>query len=205
MTMPNIFHVASLFTDILLLLFLHKTIMPTSLKLDTKEINQMVQEKSSCNKAEPEKLTTNRFKSEESSTNILEPANVNSKHSETDEKLANIQVEPQSGTNISDPETQNKNKWYQRIKHWNPMLHYQGPERIPIRVSIMSSLLVFPFLGVHIAINLFKLDAEHRAYVSWMTLAITNTLRCPLTIILAFKSKAKPSVCKKTIKRDLRL
>ena len=198
MTMPNFFYVASLFTDILLIRFLHKTIMPMMpMKLETLGTNQMRQERSFSNSEEPKKSILNRLEQKGSCKKECQSSNLSSNQIEPDDKSTNIPVEEKSGANLSDPGPQTGNKWYQRIKCWNPMQHIQSPERIPIRVSIMSSMLIIPFVVGHIAINLFHLDAQQRTDLSWMILAITNTLRCPLIVILAFKSTTKASVRKK--------
>ena len=154
------------------------------MKLEKCSIDHLEQEQS---RAGAENTPSKRFKQEQSSTGRLQPENFSSN-----------QIEPDGrSTNMSHPEPQTRIKLYERIKRWNPMLQIQGPERIPIRVSIMSALLVFPFIIVKAVINGLHLDFEHRTYASWIALAIANTLRSPLTVILAFKSTTKSSVQKK--------
>ncbi len=46
------------------------------------------------------------------------------------------------------------------------------------------------------------LSQVDRVYVSWISMAVVNTLRCPLTVILAFKSSKKP-IKKEKIKDDV--
>ena len=157
------------------------------MKLEICSINHLEQEKSRA-EAEPSK----RFDQEQSSTGRLQPENFSSNQIEPDGRSTNISAAQQSGTHMSDPEPKARIKLYDRIKSWNPMLQIRGPERIPIRVSIMSALLVLLFTLVQAGINGLHLDFEHRTYASWIGLAIANTLRCPLTVILAFKSTAKP-------------
>ena len=164
------------------------------MKLEKCSIDHLEQEQS---RAGAENTPSKRFKQEQSSTGRLQPENFSSNQIEPDGRSTNISVVQPSGSNLSHPEPQTRIKLYERIKRWNPMLQIQGPVRIPIRVSIMSALLVFPFIIVKAVINGLHLDFEHRTYASWIALAIANTLRCPLTVILAFKSTTKSSVQKK--------
>jgi hypothetical protein len=83
------------------------------------------------------------------------------------------------------------------IKDWISALNIQGPERVPIRVSILSSTLIIPYIAVQAVFKSAGLTLEQRTYISWLALSTLNTLRCPLTVILAFKSNAKLAASRK--------
>ena len=181
---PNLLNFASLCTDILLVRFLHKTVLPTiTLKLEKSNSN--------C-KPEPEISTSNR-----QAYGHSEPSTCGLSTIEPEGKSANISVVQESAPSNLNPETQAQKGWYQKLKSWNPLSHIQGPERIPIRVSLMSSMLVFPFIGVHLLCTLLRVRTEQRTYASLIGLAVSNTLRCPLTVMMAFKSTTKPIIRKK--------
>jgi len=86
--------------------------------------------------------------------------------------------------------------------HWLTHFKIEGPEEVPIRVSILSSSLIVPYAILMSICQAMGLSQENRVYVSWISMAIVNTLRCPLTVILAFKSSKKP-VKKDKIKDDI--
>ena len=183
--LPNLFNVASLCTDILLIRFLHKTVLPT---IATKRENSI------SNRPEPDLSTFNR--QVHFSRGYLKPNTRSLNSAEPEGKLTNTSGVHKSDLITSNAELPTGNGWYEKLNCWNPMSKIQGPERIPIRVSLMSSMLVFPFFAIQMACTAFNASFEQRTYISWLGLAVSNTLRGPLTVMLAFKAKTKPIILK---------
>ena len=84
------------------------------------------------------------------------------------------------------------------IKDWiSDLIKIEGPEKIPIRVSILSSGLMIPNIIANVFIGMFGLSFEQRTYFLWIILAIANTVRCPLTVVMAFKTNSKSTESRK--------
>ena len=77
------------------------------------------------------------------------------------------------------------------------LIKIEGPEKVPIRVSILSSCIIIPNIVANIFIEKLGLSFEQKTYVLWIMLAVANTLRCPLTVILAFKANSKVTESRK--------
>jgi hypothetical protein len=88
------------------------------------------------------------------------------------------------------------------LRGWISTFKIEGAEKIPIRVSILSSSLILPYIAVQSISKALGLNQEQRTYVNWISLAIINTVRCPTTVILAFKSNAKLAASRKREIRD---
>jgi hypothetical protein len=77
------------------------------------------------------------------------------------------------------------------------LIKIEGPEKVPIRVSILASCIIIPNIVANIFIEKLGLSFEQKTYVLWIMLAVANTLRCPLTVILAFKTNSKVTESRK--------
>ena len=161
LTVPNLFNVVSLATDILLIRFLHKTIMPGNKKSSTPEPKMEVS--SVSNQVEAHRKSIN-----------------------CDMQMSELQV----------PQTEAQSRG------WISAFKIEGAEKVPIRVSILSSCLILPYIAVQSISKAMGLTQEQRTYVNWISLAVTNTIRCPTTVILAFKSNAKLAASRKKEIRD---
>jgi hypothetical protein len=159
-SVPTMFSVASLTTDILLIRFLHKTILPQS-----------------------------RIKPSEGVVPTLS-------------EIEDPQCQHHSGktgdfrfnSELQLLETHNCNCW---IRNWIAAFKMDSAEKVPIRVSFLSSSLIFPYIIVQAISGALGLTPVQRTYVNWIAIAIANTLRCPMTVILAFKSNPKLAASRK--------
>ena len=168
LTVPNLFNVVSLATDILMIRFLHKTIMPGNKKSSTPEPKMAVSSVSNQMETHGESINFEMQMSE----------------------LRVPQTEAQSrGTCMG-------------LRSWISAFKIEGAEKVPIRVSILSSCLILPYIAVQSISKAMGLTQEQRTYVNWISLAVTNTIRCPTTVILAFKSNAKLAASRKKEIRD---
>ena len=167
LTAPNLLNVASLIIDILLIKFLHKKIMP--------------QQKSEINMTEQNAI---RNETNQGSLNCTE------QHGESSGGINLI-----SNSDLqTPPSNQTCSCW---IKNWISAFNIRGPERVPIRVSILSSTLIIPYIAVQTVCKSLGLTQNQRTVISWIGLSTANMLRCPMTVILAFKSNAKLAASRK--------
>ncbi len=164
LTVPNLFNVVSLATDILLIKFLHKTIMPSK-------------------KSEPK---------------MAVPSVTNHVEYHRESINCNIQM---SELQIAQTRSQIRGSCM-CLRNWISAFKIEGAEKVPIRVSILSSCLIIPYIAVQSISKAIGLTQEQRTYVNWISLAVINTIRCPTTVILAFKSNAKLAVSRKIEIRD---
>jgi hypothetical protein len=149
LAIPNFFNVMSLISDILLIRFLQRTILPVQSK---PQLNMSAEDETNQGKrpdipklATSTKITRNRC-------------------------------------------DQAKSLYITLIGNWISTFKTDNVGNVPIRVSILSSLLIVPFVAVQVISVAMGVGQEERTYINWIALATTNTLRCPLTVILAFKT-----------------
>jgi hypothetical protein len=69
----------------------------------------------------------------------------------------------------------------------------ESVDKIPIQASIFSSILIFPYAILFILTFAFNLTDEHRGMINRGALTFSSVLRCPLTVVMTYKSKKKTS------------
>jgi hypothetical protein len=69
----------------------------------------------------------------------------------------------------------------------------ESVDKIPIQASIFSSILIFPYVILFILTFAFNLTDEHRGMINRGALTFSSVLRCPLTVVMTYKSKKKTS------------
>ena len=70
---------------------------------------------------------------------------------------------------------------------------WDNVEKIPIQASIFSSILIFPYLFIFILTHVFELEDGNRGILNRSALTFSTAIRCPLTVLMTYKSNKRPS------------